>query len=50
MMLQQIGSDLTINYFKNNYVIDLKYIKLKKNMGPGYCSYLAVNKCEENTL
>ena len=39
------SSDLTINYFKNNYVIDLKYIKLKKNMGPGYCSYLAVNKC-----
>ena len=29
------SSDLTINYFKNNYVIDLKYIKLKKNMGPG---------------
>ena len=35
-------SDKVIKYFKRNYVCDLKYIKLKKNRGPGYCSNLAV--------
>jgi glycosyltransferase involved in cell wall biosynthesis len=33
-----------INYFKDNYLCDIKIFKLKKNMGPGYCSNLAVKK------
>jgi glycosyltransferase involved in cell wall biosynthesis len=37
-------SDSVIRYFKKNYICDLKYFKLKKNKGPGYCSKLAVQK------
>lgn len=33
-----------MNYFKDNYLSDIKIYKLKKNMGPGYCSNLAVKK------
>lgn len=38
------NSDRIIKYFKRNYICDLKYIKIKKNRGPGYCSNLAVRK------
>ena len=37
-------SDKIIEYFKKNYNCDLKYLKLKKNRGAGYCSKLAVEK------
>ena len=37
-------SEKIIKYFKKNYACNLKYYKLKKNMGPGYCSKIAVNK------
>ena len=37
-------SNTTIEYFKKNYLFDLIHIKLKKNMGAGYCSNLAVKK------
>ena len=37
-------SDKIIQYFKKNYTCDLKFLKLKKNHGPGYCSKLAIEK------
>ena len=38
------NSDKVIEYFKKNYNCDLRYLKLKKNHGAGYCSKLAVEK------
>lgn len=39
-------SEKIIKYFKKNYSCDIRFYKLKKNKGPGYCSKLAVEKAK----